>query len=55
MDKKLKKIETDCNCVFGKLVSLRVFQSSVLLFVTFNILLGRRIRLRRNSDFVIHW
>ena len=40
MDKKLMKIEKDCSCGFSKLVSLRVFQSSVLLFVTFNILLG---------------
>ena len=54
MDKKLKKIETDCNCGFLKLVSLLVFQGSVLLFVTFNILLGRHTCLRKRGDFVIH-
>ena len=33
----LKKIQTDCNCGFWKLVSLIVFQSSFLLFVAFDI------------------
>ena len=40
---KLKKIETDCNRVFCKLVSLAGFQSSFLLFVTFQIMFGRYI------------
>ena len=31
----------DCNCGFLKLVSLTVFQSSFLLFATFDIILGR--------------
>ena len=34
----LKKIETDCNCGLWKLVCLTVFQSSFLLFVTFDIM-----------------
>ena len=33
----LKEIETDCNGGFWKHVSLTVFQSSFLLFVTFDI------------------
>ena len=43
----MKKIEIDCNCCFGKdpdlVVSLTVFKSSFLLFVTFHfdIRLGR--------------
>ena len=38
--KNSKKIETDCNCGFWKLVSLTVFQSSFLLFVTTDIMLA---------------
>ena len=39
----MKKIEIDCNCCLGKVVSLTVFKSSFLLFVTFHfdIRLGR--------------
>ena len=33
----VKKIQTDCNCGFWKLVSLTVFQSSLLLCVTFDL------------------
>jgi len=34
----LKKIEKDYNCGFWQLVDLTVFQSSVLLFATFDIM-----------------
>ena len=37
----LKKIKRDCNKGFWKLVSLTVFQSPFLLFVTFNIMIER--------------
>ena len=39
----LKKIDGDGNCGFCKLVSLTVFQSSFLLFVTFGTMLGKHI------------
>ena len=38
----LKKIETDCNCAF---ISLAVFQSSFLLFVTIDIKFRRHVLL----------
>ena len=38
-----KKIETDGSCAFWELVSLTVYQISFLLFVTFDIILGRHI------------
>ena len=38
--KNSKKIETDCNCGFWKLVSLTGFQISFLLFVTTDIMLA---------------
>ena len=39
----MEKIEIECNCCFGKVVSLTVFKSSFLLLVTFHfdIRLGR--------------
>ena len=49
----LKKIETDCNWGYGKPVSLTVFQRSFLLFVMFDIMLGRPILLEKRCDFVI--
>ena len=39
----LKKIETDCNFGFWKLVSLTVFQRSFFLSVTFDIMFGGQI------------
>ena len=38
---KVKKIEMDCHCGCGKLVSLTVFQSSFWLFVTLDIMPGK--------------
>ena len=38
---KVKKIEMDCHCGCGKLVSLTVLQSSFWLFVTFDIMPGK--------------
>ena len=49
----LKKIKRDCNKGFWKLVSLTVFQSPFLLFVTFNIMIGRHICSKWSCDFVI--
>ena len=49
-----KKIEGDVNCGFCKLVSLTVFHSSFLLFVTFDIMLWKHICLIQSCDFVIH-
>ena len=44
----LKKIEADYNWgYYGKPVSLTVFQSSFLLFVMFDIMLGRHILLEK--------
>ena len=40
--------------VFVKLVNLTVFQSLFLLFVKFDIMLGRPFYLTRSCDFVIH-
>ena len=34
----LKKTETDISCGFGKLVDLTVFQCSILLFVTIDMM-----------------
>ena len=45
---KFKKIKTDCNFGFRKLVSLTVFQSSFLWFVAIDIMLGRQILLDKN-------
>ena len=42
----LKKIKTDCKSGFWKLLNLTVFQSPFLLFVTFNIMIGRHICLK---------
>ena len=50
----LKKIEMDCNCGYGKPVSLTVFQRSFLLFVMFDIMLGSGIYFTLRCDFVIH-
>ena len=50
----LKKIDGDGNCGFCKLVSLTVFQSSFLLFVTFDTMLGKHICLIQSCDFLIH-
>ena len=48
---KLKKIETDCSRGFLKLISLTVFpQSSFLLFVSFDFMLGRHIRVKRTCN-----
>ena len=49
----LKKIKTDCNSGSWKLISLTVFQSPFLLFVTFNIMIGRHICLKWSCDFVL--
>ena len=50
----LKKIEMDCNCGYGKPVSLTVFPSSFLVFVLIDIILGRHILLgKKRCDFVI--
>ena len=49
----LKKIKTDCNCGFWKLVNLTVFQSSLLLFATFDVLLRQHICLNRSCAFEI--
>ena len=49
----MKKIEMDCNCGYGKPVSITVFQSSFLLFVMFDIMHGRLILLEKRCDFVI--
>ena len=43
----------DCNCGYGKPVSLTVFQSLFLSFVLFDIMLGRHILLEKKGDFVI--
>ena len=51
---KLKKIETDCSRGFLKLISLTVFpQSSFLLFVSFDFMLGRHIRVTRTCNVAI--
>ena len=50
----LMEIEKDCSCGFWKHVTLTVFQSSFLLFVTCEIILGRHICLIGSCDFVIH-
>ena len=48
---KLKKIKTDCNSGFGKLVSLTVFQSSRSFYLTFDITLTRHICWRGSCNF----
>ena len=48
---KLKKIKTDCNSGFGKLVSLTVFQSSRSFYLTFDITLRRHICWRGSCNF----
>ena len=51
---KLMKIETDCSRGFLKLISLTVFpQSSFLLFVSFDFMLGRHIRVTRTCNVAI--
>ena len=52
----LKKKETDCSCAFKPFCNLKVFQSSFLLSVTFDILLGRLIEicLTRSCIFAIY-
>lgn len=48
---KLKKIETDCSRGFLKLISLTVFpQSTFLLFVSFDFMLGRHIPVTRTCN-----
>ena len=42
----LKKIRTDCNCAFSKPVWLTVFQSSIMLFVMIDLMIGRHNCLR---------
>ena len=49
-EKRLKRIG---NCGFRKRVSLTGFQSLCLSFVTFDIMLERRICLTRNCNFVV--
>ena len=48
---KLKKIKTDCNSGFGKLVSLTVFQSSLSFYLTLDITLRRHICWRGSCNF----
>ena len=43
VDGALKKVKTYCSCELEKFVSLTVFPSSFLLFITFDIMLERRI------------
>ena len=48
----MKAIETEYYCVFWKLVSLTVFQSSFLwVFITFDLMFGKRICLTPSSGF----
>ena len=48
----MKAIETEYDCVFWKLVSLTVFQSSFLwVFITFDLMFGKRICLTPSSGF----
>ena len=48
----MKKIKTDYNCGFSKLVSLTLFQNSFLLFVTLDITLAETYCLTQSCDSV---
>ena len=43
----------DCNCGYGKPVSLTVFQSSFLVFVLIDIILGRHILLEKKKGVIL--
>lgn len=50
----METIEADWNYGFWKLASQTVFQSSLVLFVTFDMVIGRHVCLTRSCDFLIH-
>ena len=50
----LKRIETDCNCGFQKLVSLTVFLKFICCLQCLKYILGGHICLTQSCDFVIH-
>ena len=49
----IKNIKKDWNCGFWKRVSLSVFQSSFLFFVTIDMILGRHICFSQSCDLIL--